>query len=384
MKATILMRMGGAWIFGSMFLGVFVHAGVATAQTSYTCPKLTVTLSINSRGLQVTQLQTYLRDTGDLPGGNSAITGFFGSVTESAVKRFQCRLGIMCTGNRYTTGYGAVGPRTRVAIAECQGLVLPNAAKPVVFLTASSTIPRGASTVLTWSVTAATSCVFENADASLAGSKIVSPLATTTYTLVCANAPAGYIPAYATTTKTIGVYAMSTTTVGGLATSTASVSTGSTTQVIPTPVNKVETLQRLFDATYTQYRIVLLSGVATTSVDGYNHAPAIAGLVGMFQATGNVAYIHDAIAIARTYIDAGKDVNSDGFKDWYSPWIGGYNHGHVEWRAAEGIAILVSVLYSDSRLSAERTEAGSGLVSFLEHDVWENGRSPRSRYQKAM
>lgn len=89
----IIGRVSGVWVFGFMLLCISTYAETAHAQTPYACPKLTTTLDISSRGQEVTQLQTYLRDTGDLFGGSSSITGFFGSLTETAVKKFQCRLG---------------------------------------------------------------------------------------------------------------------------------------------------------------------------------------------------------------------------------------------------------------------------------------------------
>ncbi len=44
------------------------------------------------------------------------ITGFFGPVTESAVKRFQAQNGIVSSGSPWITGYGNVGPKTRAYI----------------------------------------------------------------------------------------------------------------------------------------------------------------------------------------------------------------------------------------------------------------------------
>lgn len=73
---------------------------------------LTFTLRKGMRGDAVTELQIFLaKDKGIYPEG--LITGYFGSLTESAVKRFQCARGIVCSGDPESTGYGTVGPKTR-------------------------------------------------------------------------------------------------------------------------------------------------------------------------------------------------------------------------------------------------------------------------------
>ncbi|HEY4475838.1 MAG TPA: peptidoglycan-binding domain-containing protein, partial [Candidatus Paceibacterota bacterium] len=50
-------------------------------------------------------------------------TSFFGLLTEKAVQRFQASKGIISSGSPGTTGYGFVGPKTRVALnAFCDGV----------------------------------------------------------------------------------------------------------------------------------------------------------------------------------------------------------------------------------------------------------------------
>jgi len=46
------------------------------------------------------------------------VTGYFGPATQRAVQRFQCKYDIICSGSPGTTGWGVVGPRTRVKINE--------------------------------------------------------------------------------------------------------------------------------------------------------------------------------------------------------------------------------------------------------------------------
>lgn len=80
-----------------------------------TSAAITTTLDIGSRGAGVTELQTFLaRDTAIYPEG--LVTGYYGTLTANAVKRYQCTYAIVCTGDTVTTGYGRVGPATRASI----------------------------------------------------------------------------------------------------------------------------------------------------------------------------------------------------------------------------------------------------------------------------
>jgi Putative peptidoglycan binding domain len=91
----------------------------ATSLTSVTasCPNLTRNLSRGSRGNDVTRLQQFLISQ-NLIAPDSA-TGFFGALTEAAVKQWQTSNGVVISGTPATTGYGAVGPKTRIAISRC-------------------------------------------------------------------------------------------------------------------------------------------------------------------------------------------------------------------------------------------------------------------------
>ncbi|MBI5458078.1 peptidoglycan-binding protein [Candidatus Kaiserbacteria bacterium] len=89
-----------------------------------TCPHLTRNLSFGSRGNDVVELQAFLIAEGDLAAGNS--TGNFYSLTEAAVKQFQCRQNIICSGTPPSTGWGIVGPITRTVIAQvCAATAVP-------------------------------------------------------------------------------------------------------------------------------------------------------------------------------------------------------------------------------------------------------------------
>lgn len=74
----------------------------------------TTLLSYGMRGTAVTALQTVLIQEGDLATGYA--TGFFGTLTQAAVRKFQCGAGIVCAGGPSTTGWGLVGVRTRKAL----------------------------------------------------------------------------------------------------------------------------------------------------------------------------------------------------------------------------------------------------------------------------
>lgn len=86
--------------------------GPPVATPSGACPAITRVLKKGHTGDDITQLQTYLaKDSSIYPEG--LITGYYGSLTEKAVQRWQAKQGIISSGAPETTGYGLVGPRTR-------------------------------------------------------------------------------------------------------------------------------------------------------------------------------------------------------------------------------------------------------------------------------
>ncbi|MBI4093629.1 tail fiber domain-containing protein [Candidatus Kaiserbacteria bacterium] len=90
-------------------------ANDGSATASAACFRAYRNLFRGLRGSDVEELQRFLLNTGDFTFGE--ITGFFGSATERAVQRFQCReLGI-CSGSPESNGYGFVGARTRAAMS---------------------------------------------------------------------------------------------------------------------------------------------------------------------------------------------------------------------------------------------------------------------------
>jgi len=81
------------------------------------CPAFSRDLKRGDSGQSVADLQFFLRDRGHF---DNDVTGFFGAVTEGAVQNYQRAANIVSSGSPATTGFGAVGPRTRALIARCQ------------------------------------------------------------------------------------------------------------------------------------------------------------------------------------------------------------------------------------------------------------------------
>jgi len=80
---------------------------LAAVQKADALNQITASLAVGSRGASVTDLQTFLaQDSSIYPEG--LITGYYGSLTAAAVRRFQARYGISTVGR--------VGPQTRAEI----------------------------------------------------------------------------------------------------------------------------------------------------------------------------------------------------------------------------------------------------------------------------
>lgn len=97
---------------------------ITTNTSLNTCPNLFRTLSRGSRGSDVISLQQFLIAQGFL--SSDSATGFFGSMTEAAVQRWQAQNSIVSYGDAASTGYGVVGARTRSAVAaKCGARLVP-------------------------------------------------------------------------------------------------------------------------------------------------------------------------------------------------------------------------------------------------------------------
>ncbi len=83
---------------------------------SSVCPNIGRILKPGSTGDDVTRLQKFLAaDPSVYPEAN--VSGYFGSLTQAAVQRWQIKYNVVSSGNPSTTGFGMVGPRTAAAIA---------------------------------------------------------------------------------------------------------------------------------------------------------------------------------------------------------------------------------------------------------------------------
>lgn len=82
------------------------------------CPAITRILQFGMTGADVTGLQSFLIAEGIL--ANDSATGYFGKLTEAAVQAWQTTKAIVTEGTPATTGFGAVGPKTRAALQACR------------------------------------------------------------------------------------------------------------------------------------------------------------------------------------------------------------------------------------------------------------------------
>jgi len=95
----------------------FLRGQLSTQQGSSNY-QFTHNLQSGDSGEDVTQLQTFLKSQGIDIYPEGLISGYFGNLTKLAVQRFQKKYGIVSSGNEWTTGYGMVGPKTRLKLNE--------------------------------------------------------------------------------------------------------------------------------------------------------------------------------------------------------------------------------------------------------------------------
>lgn len=97
-----------------------LKSGVTPTTNGGVCINLTRNLSLGMENSEVRALQEFLaRDASIYP--EAIVSGYYGTLTQLAVQRWQARRGIVSSGTPSTTGYGAVGPRTRVAMNDTCG-----------------------------------------------------------------------------------------------------------------------------------------------------------------------------------------------------------------------------------------------------------------------
>jgi len=123
------------------FGSVAVHAATIDTQ-----------LDFGSKGQEVIDLQTYL-STNINWYPSRLVTGYFGSLTQGGVQKFQTSEGIVSSGSPASTGYGRVGPTT---MARLNAAMNPSGNQPTstlftVPVLSPLSIQRGAtSATFTW------------------------------------------------------------------------------------------------------------------------------------------------------------------------------------------------------------------------------------------
>ena len=86
------------------------------SSTSGGCAQIiTRFLIVGSSGPDVKELQGFLIARGYL--ASDASSGYFGPLTQAALQSWQAANGIVSSGDPFSTGYGATGPRTRTVLA---------------------------------------------------------------------------------------------------------------------------------------------------------------------------------------------------------------------------------------------------------------------------
>ena len=115
-------------VLGVFVAIVFISTFGASTANAAECPQIIYDLYFGVSDTliyidgQVSALQKFLAEDNEVyPEG--LVTGFFGNLTEQAVKRFQAKYGVVSSGSPETTGYGMVGPKTRAKIQEVCGQV---------------------------------------------------------------------------------------------------------------------------------------------------------------------------------------------------------------------------------------------------------------------
>lgn len=86
-----------------------------TAGAAQNCPTLSRNLYLGERGADVSDLQSFLTQTGDYT--YDELTAYYGPATAAAVQKYQCREMSICSGSPESNGYGVVGQMTRNSIA---------------------------------------------------------------------------------------------------------------------------------------------------------------------------------------------------------------------------------------------------------------------------
>lgn len=95
-----------------MFTMFTVLASLGLASQVFAYTTINSQLDFGEKNADVTSLQAFFKDNAAIyPEG--LVTGYFGSLSRSAVQRFQSQNDIVSSGSAASTGYGRVGPTTK-------------------------------------------------------------------------------------------------------------------------------------------------------------------------------------------------------------------------------------------------------------------------------
>lgn len=100
---------------GSLYIALLAVFALSTLNPQTASAAIDTNLSLGSSGSDVTELQQYLALHSEWY-AEGVVSGYYGSLTERAVQKYQCARSIVCSGTANTTGYGNVGPATRAAL----------------------------------------------------------------------------------------------------------------------------------------------------------------------------------------------------------------------------------------------------------------------------
>lgn len=124
-------------------------AKVSGAHPYLPCLSLGRNLRTGMGGEDVQKLQEFLVKAGLL--AEDKATGYFGPLTEAAVKKWQSAQGIVSSGNAASTGYGVVGPKTRATILTiCKTQVIEAQSVPIRTCPVEPEVPGEAACAGTW------------------------------------------------------------------------------------------------------------------------------------------------------------------------------------------------------------------------------------------
>jgi len=127
-----LQTVEGSGTAGPIHSTVGITTNTQTTFSNGSCISIAQNLKRGDSGVEVSKLQTFLaQDKSVYPEGE--VSGYYGALTEAAVQRWQASHGVVSSGTAATTGYGAVGPKTRAAMqGACSGSGTSSAALGVV------------------------------------------------------------------------------------------------------------------------------------------------------------------------------------------------------------------------------------------------------------